>query len=144
MPQSPGDGDEHELLVGPPDRHIADLPNAAHVVFMSEHLALDRGPFLGQERVCEGAVRHLHGLREADDREVILRVVMNEGVADGWCRLHDEAGQGSVETGAPAFGGNDLPALDLLRILTEVPDVALTILRVIIEVPLCGLTCEEQ
>src|SRR5262245_33538585 len=65
---------------------------------------------------------------------MVLSAVMREGITDGRCGFHDEARHGAVEAGAPALAGNHLPGLEFLRVLAEVPDIALAILRVVAEV----------
>src|SRR5215470_12979260 len=66
------DGDENELFLVPLDRDVADLPDAARVVLVGQHVRLERVPFLGHEGLVEGFVRHGERLREAHDLEMVL------------------------------------------------------------------------
>jgi hypothetical protein len=98
-------------------------------------VGLERRPVPRLQHPLEGAEGHLGLLVEAEDLARVLglalRVLLPVGEPDLGIGRHRDSGLGAVDAGLPRPGGrDDRAALQLLRVLAEVPDVAVAILGV--------------
>src|SRR5919106_5919174 len=112
-----------------------DGADALRVVLLLDDVGLERCRIPRLEDAVEGAVWQLDALVEAQDLARVLRlagvVLLPVGHSDLGVRRHDDARLGAVDAGLPrAARADDLAVLVLLRILAEVPDVAVAVLRV--------------
>src|SRR6187397_1306199 len=134
--------DERVPLVAAADRALVDEADAADVELVVDDVGLEGRPLLRQERTVRGHGRHSRVRPKAQDPEVVLgmslQVLLPEGLPDARPRGHEDTRACARDAGQPGpLAARHLPgAVELGRVLAEVPDGAARVLGVPVGRPL--------
>src|SRR5213078_455360 len=123
------EGNEAQGLLRSLRGHLLDVAYPAHVVLVIDNARFERGPFLRLYRVMARDEGHRNPRIKVVDLEVVHRmslVVLLAGrLAHAWVAREEHAGPRPVSAGQERTlaAGHVAVAVELPRVLTEVPDV---------------------
>ena len=132
----PVDRDELELFVAALDRGLLDRADAADVELVVDHAGLERGPLLGLHGIPRRDGRNRDRSVPFEDLEVVLRLALEELLAEALAGLrmggHEDPRLGAVPACEPraARVGQVAVAVKRLGRLAEVDHVATLVLGV--------------